>query len=135
MKTRLRLLLLTICVLGLTGAPAHAQPESGVTMVYPPGLCTGVDKQIEIGTFKPELTQPGQPEVVWTRNPRHFVEPCGTSIEKEFTGRYRIRVRCVDRETKDPLSRWVPSLSGLTYPWPAECPATPPNNPHVVPQP
>ena len=123
--------ILTICLLPVM---ADAQAQNGVTVVYPPGECRGLGKQIEIGTYKPELDQPGEPPVVWTRSPRQFVSLCGTSIEKEFTARYRLRVRCVDKTTKDPLGPWVASLSSVTQPWPAECPPSIPAPAHIVPE-
>lgn len=134
MKNYLRVLV-GVCL--LWAAPLGAQEiVSGVTVVYPPGSCTGEDKLIEIGTVKPELAVAGRPEVVWTRNPRQFVEPCGTSIEKEFAARFRIRARCVDRETKAPLGLWVPSFNSLTRPWPEECTHVEPSSPQVFePQP
>lgn len=98
-----------------TAAAADPLPPLGPGqnfVVFPPGTCTGL---VEIGTYKPEINQ------YWTKNPRVFVETCSVIAMDTWPARYRLAVRCVDRETKTQASPWTRSDSRLGQPWPAEC--------------
>lgn len=88
-------------------------PPNHGYFIVPTGECTtGI---VEVGTYKPELNE------FWTRTPKKFVSTCQLFTEEMFVGRYRMAVRCVDPAGEKLPSEWVRSLSGLNYPWPAEC--------------
>src|SRR5574338_463810 len=97
------------------GAGADPLPPLGVGQNYvvlPRGTCTGL---IEVGTWKPEIGQ------FWTRSPRVFYEGCSVIVMDTWPARYRLAVRCVDRETKTQASAWVRADPTTGKPWPAEC--------------
>jgi hypothetical protein len=88
-------------------------------MIFPPGLCPGL---IEVGTWKKELSEEAGHDVFWAKNPRMFVEPCTILALPEFVAKYRVAVRCVQRDNHGVYSSWVRSMSGEKKPWPERGP-------------
>lgn len=131
MFKRIALLVLVVFACSLTGtAWAQALPPKGADESYvivAPGQCT--EGLIEIGNYKPELSEQQGEDVFWTRSPRKFVEPCEIFVEKTFVGRYRLAARCVRRSDHLSMSAWVRSLSAMDRPWPNSCPGFAPGRP------
>jgi len=111
------------------GLPPKEADESYV--IVPPGQCDGM--LIEIGAWKKELSEESGHDVFWTRNPRKFVEPCETFVEKTWVARYRLAARCVRQGDHAVFSSWVRSLSATEQPWPQQCAGFQPGTPLIDP--